>query len=176
LAEFRPSSREAARALRENMHATYGHDLEMIWLVFDALETLGIERHAAYSWARRLSTYALRHSFDWKRGGFYDRGRTSGIHLLVTGRDKIWWVQADAMVSMLEMYKTTGEPRFIAAFRRTLGFVERHMLAPRGGWYCTVDGRGRLTMPVRAAANQGPYHMVRSMIRSAALLDAVAES
>ncbi|MEM8624952.1 MAG: AGE family epimerase/isomerase [Pseudomonadota bacterium] len=166
---------QPVRIMRENMHATYGHDLELIWFVYDALAELGIGRHAVSNWARRLSEHALRHSFDRRRGGFYDHGSLNGIQLFVTHRDKIWWVQAEALISMLELYRTTGETRYAEAFRRTLTFVEQHMCDPRGGWLRTVHGDGRPKIPARASANHGPYHSVRAMIRCASILDEFSE-
>ncbi|GMG81769.1 hypothetical protein LNKW23_09820 [Paralimibaculum aggregatum] len=159
---------------RLNAQLAPGHDLELVWFAFEALRVLGQPPETLLPWARQVCDAALTHGFDAARGGFYNRAGQRGPQFLVPERAKLWWVQAEAMVAMLEMHALTGETRWFEALRRTLGFVEAHMLAPGGGWWRAVDSRGRLRDARRAAADQGPYHNGRAMLRLAAGLRRLA--
>ena len=42
---------------------------------------------------------------------------------------KEWWVEAEALVSMLEMYRLTGKREYYEVFSQTFAFVAQHQVA-----------------------------------------------
>src|SRR5262249_30350667 len=93
----------------ENLRASYGHDVECAWLCLEAARALGQPPAVLRGWAEGLVDYSLRHGHDRARGGFFYTGPV--------GKDaddprKEWWVQAEALVAMLEMYRLTGRPEY----------------------------------------------------------------
>jgi mannobiose 2-epimerase len=154
-----------------NLRASYGHDVEAAWLCLDAGRALGQPPSLLRGWAAGLVGYSLRHGYDRTHGGFYYSGPL--------GKDaddtkKEWWVQAEALVSMLEMYKLTGRREYYDAFDQTLDFVDKHQVAQEGSWWATRQADGSPDGTVRTSMWQGAYHNGRSMLLCAKLLDELA--
>ena len=154
-----------------NLRASYGHDVEGAWLCLDAARALGQPPVLLRGWAEGLVGYSLRHGYDRTHGGFYYTGPL--------GKDaddtkKEWWVQAEALVSMLEMFALTGRREYYDAFARTLDFVEKHQVAPKGSWWATRNADGSAAGTSRTSMWQGAYHNGRAMLLSAKLLDELA--
>jgi mannobiose 2-epimerase len=154
-----------------NLRASYGHDVEAAWLCLDAARALGHPPALLRSWAEGLVGYSLRHGYDRTHGGFYYTGPL--------GKDaddtkKEWWVEAEALVSMLEMYKLTGRREYYDIFAQTLDFVEKHQVARGGSWWATRKADGSPAGASRTSMWQGAYHNGRSMLLCARLLDELA--
>jgi mannobiose 2-epimerase len=151
-----------------NLRASYGHDVECLWLVLDAARTLGRPEALYRGWAISLGDYSLRHGFDTEHGGFFYTGP------LGEGADdtkKEWWVQTEALVGMLDLYRLTGDVRYYQAFARTLDFIERHQIASDGGWWATRNADGSASgNDSRSSMWQGAYHNGRALLLSAKLL------
>jgi mannobiose 2-epimerase len=156
---------------RQNMRASYGHDVEGAWLCLDAARALGHAPATLRGWAEGLVGYSLRHGYDRTRGGFY---YTGPVGKEADDTRKEWWVQAEALVSMLEMYRLTGQQQYYDAFAQTLDFVEKHQVAPKGGWWATRKADGSPAGTSRTSMWQGAYHSGRSMLGCARLLDDLA--
>jgi mannobiose 2-epimerase len=155
----------------QNLRASYGHDVEAAWLCLDAARTLGQPTNLLRAWAEDLVGYSLRYGFDRTHGGFY---YTGPLGKPADETKKEWWVQAEALVSMLEMFKLTGAREYYDAFGRTLDFVEKHQVAPRGSWWATRKADGSPAGTSRSSMWQGAYHNGRSMLLCATLLDELA--
>jgi mannose/cellobiose epimerase-like protein (N-acyl-D-glucosamine 2-epimerase family) len=141
------------------------------WLCLDAARTLGHPAATLRGWAEGGVGYSLRHGYDRANGGFFYAGPL--------GKDaddtkKEWWVQAEGLVSMLEMYKLTGKRDYYDAFAGTLDFVEKHQVAKEGGWWATRRAGGSAAGTSRTSMWQGGYHSGRSMLLCAELLDELA--
>lgn len=154
-----------------NLRASYGHDVECAWLTLDAARALGLSPQLLRGWAEGLCSYSLKFGYDRKHGGFYYTGPL--------GREsddtkKEWWVQAEALVSMLEMYRLTGRREYHDVFSQTLDFVEKHQVAQEGGWWATRAADGSPRGNQRSAPWHGAYHSGRSMLLCAKLLEELA--
>jgi len=147
--------------------ASYGHDLENIWLLVDALEALGQPVSPLLDLFRQLFDYSLRHGYDQQRGGFYDSGPLGAD---ADRRDKVWWVQAEALVSALTMYKLTGEARYASVYLKTWEFTNTSITDWATGewhWAVSVEGRGTGDKANRWKAG---YHNGRAMIEALRLV------
>jgi mannobiose 2-epimerase len=156
----------------QNLRASYGHDVECVWLVLDAASTVGMPPRTLRGWAEALAGYSLDHGYDRVHGGFFYTGPLGGA---AAETRKEWWVQAEALVGMLTLYEMTGNPRYYEAFRGTLDFIEKHQVCPKGSWYATLqaDGSGA-EKASRTSMWQGAYHNGRALLQSARLLDVLA--
>lgn len=155
-----------------NLRASYGHDVECVWLALDAGRALGLSPRVLRGWAERLCAYSLKYGYDRQHGGFY---YTGPLGRPAQDARKEWWVQAEALVSMLEMYRLTGERSYEDAFRQTLDFVEKHQVARNGGWWATRAADGSPRGETRTSPWQGAYHNGRAMLRCAKLLEEQAK-
>jgi mannobiose 2-epimerase len=154
-----------------NLRASYGHDVECAWLTLDAARRLGQSPRLYRGWAEALCECSLRLGYDRRHGGFFYAGPPGQP---ADDTKKEWWVQAEALVSMLEMYRLTGKPVYYDTFRQTLDFVEKHHVAKEGGWYATRTADGGPVRDSRSSPWQGAYHGGRALILCAKLLDELA--
>lgn len=151
-----------------NLRASYGHDVECLWLTLDATRRLGYPDALYRSWAQSLADYSLQYGFDNEHGGFF---YTGVLGAPADDTRKEWWVQAEALVGMLEMYQLTGQPRYYEAFAKTLDFIERRQVASGGGWWATRNADGSAgASDTRSSMWQGAYHNGRALLFSAKLL------
>lgn len=141
--------------------ASYGHDLENIWLMEDALRAAGLPVAPWLDFFRHNFDYSMRFGWDARHGGFWDWGP---LGKPAESRVKIWWVQAEALVSALTMHRLTGERQYWDVFAKTLDFIEKHMADwEAGDWWAQVDAGLK---PGGDKANQwkAAYHNGRAMI------------
>lgn len=153
---------------------SYGHNLELAWLLVDADRVIGRPADAHAGLVARLAEHALAFGVDHLRGGVYRDGPHEGPALV---RDKEFWQQAEALVGLLEALELTGDVRFAEAFLSTWNFVDRHVIDhARGEWRTLVDPAGR----PRVAALGGPwkaaYHTGRAAIEVVRRLDRILGS
>ena len=143
--------------------ASYGHDLENIWLIADALDALGRPVSPYVDLFRRLFDYSLEHGYDAAGGGFYDSGPL-GAH--ADRRDKVWWVQAEALVSALTMHRITGEPGYADVYLKTWTLTNDAITDWKTGeWHWAVSADGR---PTGDKANRwkAGYHNGRALLEA----------
>jgi mannobiose 2-epimerase len=155
-----------------NLRASYGHDIECAWLTLDAARALGLSPRLLRGWAESLCDYSLKFGYDRRHGGFY---YTGPLGRPADDTRKEWWVQAEALASMLEMYRLTGKPDYYDAFRQTLAFVDNHQVAREGSWWATRAADGTPKGTQRSSPWQGAYHNGRAMLRCTKLLEELAQ-
>jgi mannobiose 2-epimerase len=147
--------------------ASYGHDLENVWLCVDACKALGVAAHPFVEMFRMLWDYSLKYGYDGANGGFYYTGPYGKP---ADNRVRSWWVQAEAIVSALYMHKLTGDAKYWQVFAKTCDFIDRHQTDwKRGEWF---EGITPDLKPVGAKASiwKGAYHNGRAMIECLELL------
>ncbi len=158
-----------------NLRASYGHDVECAWLVFDAARTIGWSIRPLEGWAVATVDHSIKFGFDVENGGFYYSGPLGKES---DDKKKEWWTQAEALVSMLEMYKLTDDPKYLDVFEKTFAFVETYQIAPAesgGGWWASRNEDGSADSNTsRTSTWHGAYHNGRAMIRCSEILRTLA--
>ena len=144
---------------------SFGHDIETTYLLLEASETLGRnDEEKTLLVARHLLDHALDWGFDWKNGGFYDKGSAfEKAH----GLDKVWWTQAEGLNSLLLMHQRYGKEsdRYWKAFNLTWQFVTEHQTDQQfGGWYSTTNESGNVLSPSKANDWKAGYHDGRALL------------
>jgi mannobiose 2-epimerase len=151
---------------------SYGHDLENIWLLDEACRAAEIPGAFLHDLYRTVFNYALRWGCDREGGGFYESG---AFNEPADRRDKIWWVQAEAAVAALQMYRFTGDQLYWDCFAQTLDWiVSRQCDWERGDWYEKIDENGRAS-GLKAGPWKGPYHNGRAMLHGLQLLGSLPQ-
>jgi mannobiose 2-epimerase len=144
--------------------SSYGHDLENIWLIVDALRALDQPTAPYHDLFRAVFDYAMRHGYDSTAGGFFDSGPPDKP---ADRRMKIWWVQAEALVSALTMFELTGEARYADVFVRTWEFVNAKQTDwTSGEWHEAIEPDGRPRAGNKAHVWKAGYHNGRALIES----------
>lgn len=146
---------------------SYGHDIENVWLLIDACNAAGISNQPFVDLYRALFEYSLNYGYDQAEGGFYDSG---AFNAAADKRDKVWWVQAEAIVSALYMHRLTGDAKYVPVFENTLGFIEKHLVDwENGEWHWAVSDESRPSGD-KANAWKAGYHNGRAMIECLEML------
>ncbi len=152
--------------------ASYGHDLENIWLVMDACDAAGVKPQKYRKLFEGLFAYSLKYGFDNEKGGFYNGGP---FNQPATNRNKVWWTQAEALVSSLWMHRLTGEQKYLDVFAKTWEFVDKNMIDWRNGeWRDTITAEGQVRGP-KASVWKAGYHNGRAMIECLAALQSAGK-
>lgn len=146
----------------QNLRVSYGHDLECSWLVLDAAEALDLPTDLLLSWAKPICDHAIEFGYDSIHGGFF---HTGPLGQASDDRKKEWWPQTEALVALITLYRLTGDQQYFNLFSKTLDFVQKHHLAPEGGWWATVNEDGSLGPNLsRTSMWQGAYHNGRALL------------
>ncbi|MBK5294333.1 MAG: AGE family epimerase/isomerase [Acidobacteriia bacterium] len=144
-----------------NARVSYGHDLENIWLLSDAMQAAGISPYPFVDLFQNLFSYSKKFGYDEANGGFFDSGAFSQ---LADRREKVWWTQAEALVSALTMFQLTGKPEYVAVFEKTLDFVDQRQTDWKTGeWHPSVTAAG-VAQGAKAQRWKAGYHNGRAMI------------
>jgi mannobiose 2-epimerase len=146
---------------------SYGHDIENIWLLMDACDAAGISKYPFGDLYRTLFDYSLKYGYDQGAGGFYDSGLFNQPADSLT---KVWWVEAEAVVSALYMHRLTGDPQYLDIFEQTYDYIEKHLVDwEHGEWHANVTTRGAVQGD-KANTWKAGYHSGRSMIECLEIL------
>lgn len=153
----------------EYARVSYGHDLENVWLLMDANAAAGLPDRPYLDLYRGLWAYSLKYGYDETQGGFYYLGP---FNAPATDRQKSWWVQAEALVSALRMWKATGDPLYWKVFAKTWEFVDWHQIDWKNGeWWATVDPDGKQSGD-KAHIWKAGYHNGRALLECLEMLRA----
>ena len=146
---------------------SYGHDLENIWLLMDAADAAGMSNFPLLDLYKDLFAYSLKYGWDETDGGFYDSGPPGQP---ADQRNKTWWVEAEALVSALRMYRMTGDPVYRRVFEKTWDFVQKHHIDwTNGEWHATVTPQGEKRGD-KANIWKAGYHNGRAMMECLEIL------
>lgn len=141
---------------------SYGHDIELSWLLTEAVRVLGRSQGPKIQKvALLLVDNTLRYGFDQKQGGVFDDGPPRGP---ATNRRKVWWVQAEALVGLLNAYQLTKNPLYYERFEQQAQFVFNHFVDHKyGEWHNTIEVDGRI-IGDKANEWKAPYHAGRACL------------
>jgi len=148
--------------------ASYGHDLENVWLTMEAAEAVDVSKSLFTDLYRDLFDYSLEYGYDAEHGGFYFYGPLGEP---ATNRIKAWWVQAECATSALKMYAHTGDETYREVFKETVSFITDHQIDwDVGEWHSGItddlEPVGRKGAEYKAA-----YHNGRAMLECIAELE-----
>lgn len=146
---------------------SYGHDIEASWLLEEALEILGdwqLKKAAA-----PIIIKILKASLEGLAGETLGGERLcwlqNEIHDGNVDRTRIWWVQAEALVGLMNGWQITRDPYFCELLGPLYRHIELVQACPDGDWYWEIlpNGRPGLDRP-KAGAWKTPYHNTRACL------------
>ena len=145
-------------------YTSYGHNVELAWLLQHAARILGFDRMRYASVVRNMCDHCLRFGIDPEYGGVYCEGPDQAP---TSRTEKQFWQQGEVLVGMLDAYLLFGEERYWQGFRSVWDFLFRSVVNMEGGgeWYERVDRQGNVIDGALAHGWKISYHSVRSMIQ-----------
>ena len=144
---------------------SYGHNVELVWLLLHAADILGESRQQYAELASKICAHAVRFGIDAEYGGAYIEGPENSPASVT---EKQFWQQAEMLVGMLDAYLLLRDEKFWHAFRNVFDFVFARFvnLAGGGEWYERLDRQGNPIDDSLAHGWKICYHTVRSMIQT----------
>ncbi|MDH3280992.1 MAG: AGE family epimerase/isomerase, partial [Gammaproteobacteria bacterium] len=144
---------------------TYGHDLENIWLLIEACNAAALPNTLLRDVYESLFYNAWRFGFDRRRGGVFYQGR---LGKFATARNKLWWVQAEALLCALHMYCLTHRQSYFRCFRETLDWIVGYQVDWDVGEWHRLIRTDRTPSGGKTGDQTGgwktPYHNGRAII------------
>lgn len=123
------------------MTTSYGLNVEIAWLMLEAVDTLGEPRAAYRDTILALVDHALAYGFDQERGGLAAYGPMTGHVLDADGLPpdrllKPWWGQAELLNALTDVYVWTRDPKYLAALEKLFEWIwTRQIDHECGDWY-----------------------------------------
>ncbi len=141
---------------------SYGHDIEASWLMWDAAEALLPEGERA---PYRAMCLALAESTCER--ALTDHGMENEVVEGVVEHTRVWWVQAETILGLMNAFELTGDPAWRARADQQWAYVQRTMVDPRPGseWYWSVTEDGKPTPKPIVEEWKCPYHNGRLCLR-----------
>jgi mannobiose 2-epimerase len=145
---------------------SYGHNVELAWLMRRALSTAGADIAPYLPILRRLLDHAVEHGLDREHGGIYRDGlRATGEPVVF---EKEFWQHAECLVGFLDGYEVFGTEDYLDAFTNLWDFVRRYfIIAGVGEWRTLLAQDGT---PLDAHIGNPwkvSYHTGRAMLECA---------
>jgi len=154
---------------------SYGHDLETSWLLREALSVLkdtGKSSHeleeVVLQGCEKMAEHALLYGSD-PAGGVFDTGVPAGCPggPTVTGHDKVWWAQAEAMPGIYQLYRTRMSDELLERLEATFEFFSTKSWDSEGGeFFWGVDSEGKVAGrgDHKGEMWKTPYHGLRACL------------
>jgi mannobiose 2-epimerase len=142
---------------------SYGHDLENIWLVADALDALNQPVAPYTEFFKAVFAYSKQYGWDEAKGGFFDSGPKGQP---ADRRQKVWWTQAEVIVASLEMYRQTRDPIYLDVFEKTWRFIDTTQIDwKHGEWFESIAPDGTPSTSNKATPWKAGYHNGRALLQ-----------
>lgn len=139
---------------------SYGHDIETCWLIDRTCEVLDIQHHPIHRITRDVAEHVYTKAMT-------DYGLISENIEGVISQDRIWWIQAEAMVGFMNHYQKTHDTTYLEATKHIYQFIQTYLVDSRANseWFWGVDASLK---PIEqhgiAEAWKAPYHNGRALI------------
>ncbi|HEX5324455.1 MAG TPA: AGE family epimerase/isomerase [Capsulimonadaceae bacterium] len=120
----------------------YGHDVELAWLLLDAMHALGRPPETIKKKVLGLIDNALANGFDNERGGIAALGPRQGRVFDSPSYNlyKEWWEQAESLTAFITAFRWTGDRKYLAAFEKEWDWVWKYQIDHEGGdWFTSTD-------------------------------------
>jgi len=153
---------------------SFGHNLEFVWLLRQALLILDLDPQDYTGVMRPLTDHAVNHGIDHLHGGLFTEGGHAGG---VLEEAKEFWQQAEALIGLLDACLAFGLKNYWPAYLNVHRFVFDKLIDRRvGEWRPLLTREGKPIWTHLGDSWKINYHTVRSMIQSIRRLDQLLES
>jgi mannobiose 2-epimerase len=150
----------------------YGHNLEAAWLL---LRLHHLEDEPTYrDTARQFLDYVVEFGLDRTHGGVFSHGPLGHPAIV---REKIWWVQTEALVAFLLGYLVFRDSRYWGAFLNVADFCLRCLHDPEHGeWFASTAEDGTPRQMEKGSEWKAAYHITQAAAYGHEYLQQIAEA
>jgi mannobiose 2-epimerase len=152
---------------------SYGHDIEFSWLLCEAADILlkhsSNKMYASSLYDRCIKCAAdtaaavYQQGIDKSCGALFDEGLPDGS---ILHKNKIWWVQAEAVVGFYNLWQICGDERYHDAAYDIFDYIDKYIVDHENGeWYSSgIDSAPDAKNKNKANEWKCPYHNSRMAI------------
>jgi cellobiose epimerase len=155
---------------------SYGHDVEVAYLLTEAAEALEIPNDPdTWEAAKKLVDHAMQVGWDNTNGGLFNSGGIDGGNFAPT---REWWVEAELLNALLLMHQRYGknDPRYWDAFLAQWNWINQFGLdKTHGGWWPRVRNDGMPVHGLKSDAWTECYHQGRALLNVSQRLRKLAD-
>jgi len=142
---------------------SYGHDIEGTWLLDDAASCISDKTLAAsiFSLTTKMADVTLQQGRDVD-GAIFNELHNGNL----LDSDRIWWVQAEAMVGFYNAYQKDLDPRYWAVAQGCWYIIKNQLVDKvNGEWYWKTDRQGKPYInEAKVEPWKCPYHNGRACL------------
>lgn len=136
---------------------SYGHDIETAWLIRRGTDVLGDD-----AYTEKMLPIILDLTGQVYQTAFDGKSLANECEKGVVDENRIWWVQAEALVGFLNGYQLAPEhTEYLEAARAEWAFIKAHVIDKRSGsewfWDVNKDGESVSGKPI-VEPWKCPYH------------------
>lgn len=115
---------------------SYGHDIETSWLLDWGTSLLGDN-----SLTSRISSINSTLAENIYKYGYKEHCLYAECEKGVDNKNRVWWVQAEAVLGFINAYQKTGEEKYRKAYNDIFEFIKEHQIDKRNGseWFSELD-------------------------------------
>ncbi|SFZ91907.1 mannobiose 2-epimerase [Flaviramulus basaltis] len=151
-------------------HISFGHDIEIAYLMLEASHALGLKNDAiTLAKAKLLVDHTIKNGIDKELGGLYDGGYyyENEDSLTIINDNKNWWAQAEGLNSLLIMndYFPEDTLNYKAQFDNLWKYTKTYFMDDEfGGWYeWGIDKTPESKMALKGHIWKSTYHNFRAL-------------
>ena len=125
----------------QSKNHSYGHDIEGSWLISAANQILQMdtEQSPTRQTVLAMAEQVLKYGRD--SDGSVMNEWIEGRHI---NADKVWWVQAEAVVGFANAWQMSGDQRYLVAAYQAWGFTRKFLIDhDYGEWHWQTDRWGK---------------------------------
>ncbi len=154
-------------------NTSYGHNVELAWLLNHSIETLGLSKTNYVDTIRKLYEHFVTYGIDWECGGVYCEGPHKGE---AREKNKEFWQQAEGLVGMLDATAMFDDDKYWLAYCNVHRFVFDYVINHNvGEWFPLFNEKNELLWDYMGSAWKINYHTVRSMLECERRLTELSE-
>ncbi|AEF80691.1 putative N-acyl-D-glucosamine 2-epimerase [Leadbettera azotonutricia ZAS-9] len=156
------AERETNERIDEPKDTTsYGHNVELSWLLAVAYDALGTNPGKDSEIMSRFLDHSIKYGYDNEYGGIYRDGIADSPALVT---DKEWWQNFEAMTGYLNGYFRFGKEDYLKHCENTWEFIKKHFLIePFGESRQLLARKGESIIPTIGNPWKGIYHTGRAL-------------
>ncbi|WP_105901684.1 AGE family epimerase/isomerase [Vibrio gangliei] len=142
---------------------SYGHEIEASWLLDEALDHLPASPWKEELIAKNYQLATLTYEHALAEAGFVFNEWKSHIGIDL---NRVWWVQAEALVGFMNAYQVSHESKWINAMAKCWHAITQHQIDKvNGEWFWSIDQNNRPQWQFPQVSTwKCPYHNTRACL------------
>ncbi|WP_416307287.1 AGE family epimerase/isomerase [Neptunicella sp. SCSIO 80796] len=150
---------------------SYGHDIECSWLLWEALEILDEPSHI-----QQFRPLVINMAKACAERAMGDKGQMCDEFIFASqtkNQTSVWWVQAEALVGLMNAYRLSGDKIFRQLSEQVWDFIQTHHIDHiNGEWHwLALEPAEKIAAEYKVGFWKAPYHNGRAMMELCRLLE-----